>query len=258
MITCNLQGGIGNQMFQIASTISHAKKMGSEYFFDFDKCQTPNQGKKSTHYSNSVFRKIKNDSLLKYNSLSSYQEPSYNFSELPHIDNVVLNGYFQSEKYFKNHEKFIKDIFYFNDVDKEVNDFLNSIKQGKTITSIHVRRGDYLKFIDVHPICSLDYYQKSMELIGESNFIVISDDIDWCKENIKGDNVFYSEYMDDIYDLSVIKNCDYNINANSSFSWWGAWLNENPNKKVIIPKIWFGTNKKLDIKDLIPNKWKKI
>ena len=62
------------------------------------------------------------------------------------------------------------------------------------------------------------------------------DDIDWCKENIKGDNVFYSEYMDDIYDLSVIKNCDYNINANSSFSWWGAWLNENPNKKVIIPK----------------------
>ena len=169
-----------------------------------------------------------------------------------------MNGYFQSEKYFKNHEKFIKDIFYFNDVDKEVNDFLNSIKQGKTITSIHVRRGDYLKFIDVHPICSLDYYQKSMELIGESNFIVISDDIDWCKENIKGDNVFYSEYMDDIYDLSVIKNCDYNINANSSFSWWGAWLNENPNKKVIIPKIWFGTNKKLDIKDLIPNKWKKI
>lgn len=258
MITCNLQGGIGNQMFQIATTISHANKIGSEYFFDFDSCSTPNQGKTSNYYTNTVYKKIKNDSLTNYNNLRIYQEPDYTFSELPHIDDMILNGYFQSEKYFKKNENYIKEIFYFNHVDDVTINFLNTLRNGKTLTSVHVRRGDYLKFEGVHPICPLNYYQKSMELIGESNFIIISDDIDWCKENIKGENIYYSEYSDEVYDLSVIKNCDNNINANSSFSWWGSWLNKNINKKIICPKIWFSEKSNINDSDLIPKEWIRI
>jgi hypothetical protein len=258
MVTCNLQGGIGNQMFQIATTISYAKKIGSEYFFDFGKCYTPNQGKTSNHYSNTIFKNIKNEVIDNNDNLITYQELNFNFSEIPNIKNVILNGYFQSEKYFKDYENYIREIFYNDDVDTRVNDDLNTIRKGKTLTSIHVRRGDYLKFVDVHPVCPLDYYQKSMELIGESNFIIISDDIEWCKENIKGENIFYSEYDDEIYDLCLIKNCDNNINANSSFSWWGAWLNKNNNKKIICPKIWFSEKSNIDDSDLIPKEWIRI
>jgi hypothetical protein len=97
-----------------------------------------------------------------------------------------------------------------------------------------------------------------MKYFKDNNFIVISDDIGWCKENIKGENVYYSHYEDEVFDLSVIKNCDNNINANSSFSWWGAWLNKNKNKKIICPKIWFSEKTNINDSDLIPKEWIRI
>lgn len=259
MITCNLMGGLGNQMFQIATTISHAKNIGVDYFFDFSRCHTPNQGKTSNYYVNSIFKNIKNVNVdIKNSNLKIYQEPNFNFSEIPNIDNIILNGYFQSEKYFKKQENIVKEIFCFDGVDTIVNEYLSSIKNGKNLTSIHVRRGDYLKFKDVHPTCSLEYYIDSMNYFNNNNFIVISDDIEWCKENIKGENVYYSHFKDEIFDLSLIKNCDNNINANSSFSWWGAWLNKNKNKKVVCPKIWFDVKTNIDDSDLIPKEWIRI
>ena len=258
MIYCNLKGGLGNQMFQIATTIAHAKRVGSDYSFDFSSCQTPNQGKTSNHYSDTIFKNIKNKVIGNSDNLITYQELNFNFSEIPNMENVILNGYFQSEKYFKDQENYIKEIFYFDDVDNIVNNYLDTIRNGKSLTSIHVRRGDYLKFKDVHPSCPIEYYIESMKYFKDNNFIVISDDIEWCKENIKGVNVYYSHYEDEVFDLSVIKNCDNNINANSSFSWWGAWLNKNKDKKIICPNIWFSEKANIDDSDLIPKEWIRI
>jgi hypothetical protein len=258
MITCNLQGGLGNQMFQIATTIAHAKKIGTDYFFDFEKCHTPNQGRTSNFYKNTIFKNLNIDTLENYTNLNVYNEPNFSFNEIPTNDNVILNGYFQSENYFKNYETYIANKFYFDEFDNITFKLLDKIRNGKPLTSVHVRRGDYLKFSDVHPICPIEYYIKSMEIIGESVFVIISDDINWCKENIIGDNIYFSDYNNELLDMSIIKNCDYNINANSSFSWWGAWLNNNKNKKVICPKNWFSDKSNINYNDLIPKEWIQI
>jgi hypothetical protein len=122
--------------------------------------------------------------------------------------------------------------------------------------SVHIRRGDYLRFPNDHPTLLNDYYFKSFDKMKKNTkFIVFSDDITWCKDNIKGNNMFYIEDETDYVNLILMSLCKHNIIANSSFSWWGAWLNKNKNKKVIAPKIWFGPNKNLNTKDLIPNKW---
>jgi hypothetical protein len=97
-----------------------------------------------------------------------------------------------------------------------------------------------------------------MNLIGDSTFIFISDDINWVKENFKGDNIIYSPFKSDIDDLTLMVKCDNNIIANSSFSWWGAYLNKNENKKIIAPKEWFGPNGPKDTQDIIPENWLKI
>ena len=129
---------------------------------------------------------------------------------------------------------------------------------GKPITSVHVRRGDYLKHTDVYCLCDVDYYKKSMELVGDSFFIFISDDIDWCKEHFaplihlfKDISIKFSEGNDELTDLMLMKYCHHHIIANSSFSWWGAWLCINPEKKVIFPPKWFGPACNHDSKDLI-------
>jgi hypothetical protein len=98
-----------------------------------------------------------------------------------------------------------------------------------------------------------------MENFNEvTTFIVFSDDEKWIKENIKGKNIIYIQRNHDYIDLYLMSQCNHNIIANSTFSWWGAWLNNNQNKKVVAPTKWFGVNKKLDTKDLIPETWIKI
>jgi hypothetical protein len=128
----------------------------------------------------------------------------------------------------------------------------------KEYISIHVRRGDYLHQQYHHPICSAEYYSQAIDLINENIPIVIfSDDINWCKENIKAD--FYIENNKNYEDLYLMTKAKHNIIANSSFSWWGAWLNKNPDKIVVAPGIWFGEGYlHLDLSDLIPEEWKVI
>jgi hypothetical protein len=102
----------------------------------------------------------------------------------------------------------------------------------------------------------MDYYRNAIaEFSDDTRFLVFSDDIQWCKENFKGDNFHFIEGEKDYVDLYLMSLCNNNIIANSSFSWWGAWLNNTPNKKVIAPKQWFGKAKQLNTKDLIPETW---
>ena len=126
------------------------------------------------------------------------------------------------------------------------------------MVSVHVRRGDYTKLQDHHPLCTVEYYEKAMAMFKDHSFLVFSNDIEWCKENIKGPRVMYSEEESAAKDLQLMASCDHNIIANSSFSWWGAWLNDNQNKKVIAPSNWFGPTCDHSSKDIVPETWIRI
>ena len=256
MISCKLTGGLGNQMFQIAATHALALRNNDTAGFDLEGCYTPNQGNPSTKYRNNVLAKI---SDFKGPYRVSYSEPRFGYEELPYAPNLLLEGYFQSEKYFIDYKNEILDLFVIPDIDL-IGDIFNNRRESKgNITSVHIRRGDYLKNLDFHQPCSVDYYKTAIESIGDSNFLIISDDINWCKENFKGENIFFSDYKfnNELWDFTIMCLSDNNIIANSSFSWWGAYLNRNPNKKIIAPKKenWFGLKGPKDTEDIIPNNW---
>jgi len=124
---------------------------------------------------------------------------------------------------------------------------------------VHIRRGDYLNKIHKHPTQPKEYYYSAFSQFNEDiHFLIFSDDIEWCKNNLKYKYLYFIEEELDYISLYLMSLCNHNIIANSSFSWWGAWLNQETNKKVIAPSNWFGKNKKLNTKDLIPSKWIKL
>lgn len=259
MITCKLQGGIGNQMFQIATTYSLALKNNDKAVFNFNDCYTPNQGFSASKYKNSLFKNI--EEITNYDGfLHHYNEPKFSFNKIPYINNLILEGYYQTSLYFKEHKKEIIDLFFINPVDiNYIKERYNDIDFNNTV-SVHVRRGDYLKFPDFHIGCTLDYYKEAINYFNNKNFIFVSDDIEWCKENFKGENYYFSDLNNEILDLTLMTICEHNIIANSSFSWWGAYLNKNENKKVIAPKTWFGNNPNApkDTQDVYCENWIKI
>jgi hypothetical protein len=127
---------------------------------------------------------------------------------------------------------------------------------------MHIRRGDYVDLQNHHPLQPIEYYQKSVNIIGKNmHYLVFSNDIEWCKLNLTKDslgvkNIVYVENMKPYEDLLLMQQCNHNIIANSSFSWWGAWLNSNDNKKVIAPKLWFGpAYKDFNSPDNYCNEW---
>ena len=113
MISCNLQGGLGNQMFQIAATVSLALSNDDTYSFNFHQCYTPNQGNQSIKYIDNIFKNIPSHNNYEFEKI--YTEPKFSFSNIPYEKNLLLNGYFQSEKYFKNNINDIKKLFFISD-----------------------------------------------------------------------------------------------------------------------------------------------
>jgi hypothetical protein len=253
MVSANLKGGLGNQMFQIAAAYALSKRNNDTYGFDFKKCQTKLQGNPSNHYLKSIFSKI--NKISDYNYKNFYLEKSHGFIKIEHKEDLLIDGYFQSEKYFIDFKNEVIKLFNISDYDTKLVTELLPVKEN--ITSVHVRRGDYLNYPNIHPTCTLEYYKNAMNEFKNSFFIFISDDMEWVKNNFKGDNIFYSPFKDEILDLTLMTLCDNNIIANSTFSWWGAYLNKK-NNKVISPKIWFGNNGPKDQFDIVPENWIKI
>jgi hypothetical protein len=214
-------------------------------------------------YKNNILNNI--TFLPKYDvsKFSIYNEPFFNFQEIPFIEgNVLLNGYFQSEKYFKEHSKEIRELFSFPDEYKNsIKEKYNNLLEGTTC-SIHIRRGDYLKFPDHHPVQTINYFMKAIrKMPEESLFVVFSDDISWCKDNFPNieDKFIFIEGNKDYEDLSLMSLCKNNIIANSSFSWWGAWLRKDNDKIVIAPQKWFGNaNNHNNTNDLYCENWMTI
>jgi hypothetical protein len=233
---------LGNQMFQIAAMEGWSKKTGYKI-----------------EYPNWEYSKVfKGDftNTHKLTPIKYYTEKNFSFDEIPNENNLMIEGYFQSEKYFNNCEEHIREIFDLRDDIKEKieSKFINL--NFSELVSIHVRRTDYLKLPSHHPVCDMEYYSNAIKLFEGFKFLIFSDDMEWCKENFKGDNFIFSEGNGDYEDMYIMSKCHSNIICNSTFSWWGAWLNKNKNKKVVSPKKWFGTAySHFSTKDLYLNNW---
>ena len=253
MISVFLQGGLGNQLFQVAAAKSLALDLKEDFAINHDICYTPNQGQKSGKYKNTFFRNIK-ETIVVPNII--YKEPEYSYNQIPKVKNISIQGYFQSEKYFiNNKETIINDFTLGKEFFDEIRIWKDENKITKTTVGVHIRRGDYLKFSHHHKINGIEYYQAAFKEFNNVSFIIVSDDIQWAKENITGNNIYYSDLNDEIKDFCLLMSCDHNINANSTFSWWASYLNKNLNKKIYVPSEWYTKEANCNIKDLIPEKW---
>ena len=234
-------GHLGNQMFQYAATRALSLARDTE-------CGWP-AGKQPNLYDLFPLQATR-----RITSSHAYPEPHFHFDArfFDQPDGTMLSGYFQTERYFQPWEHVIRK------------EFPLPFPGSRDAVSVHVRRGDYLSFPEHHPPCNVDYYREAMGRFPGAHFMAFSDDPGWCLLNLKplGD-VEIITGNPPLVDMHMMAQCrGGHIIANSSFSWWGAWLDPNPHKKVIAPgRIfpWFGPAKagwRTD--DLLPESWERI
>jgi len=181
--------------------------------------------------------------------------------------NILFHQCWISPKYFEGFEEKIKNIYKFPEMTEEKNlEIAKKIRSTDSVC-IHVRRGDYLKEPPLAGLAGLDFYAKALKLIEEKienpTYFVFSDDMKWCKENLKLKNVEYVDWNkkeNSFRDMQLMSICKHNIIPNSSFGWWGAWLNDNLNKIVICPERWANPETGIELKDMVPENegWIKI
>lgn len=264
-LTCQFMGGLGNMLFQYATTFATAKRNGFVPIFsnlhpDRNLVNSNKHGKNS--YRNSIFSNILRTNTDKLD-LKNYRETHYYYTPIEVEQNTKLIGYFQSWKYFDDCKKDIVDSLniFSTDVDKYHNGIVEFM--GENTVSVHVRKGDYCNLYEYHHNLSNLYYEKAVKVFDENCvFVVFSDCIDWCKQmpafqNLK--NVYYVEGLDEVSSLILVSKCKHNIIANSSLSWWGAYLNSNPSKTVVYPRQWFGTKgAEYKLEDMVFDSWIEI
>jgi len=279
-------GGLGNQMFQWAFAHALEKKTGIQVLLDmtfFEKNYSRPyeldvfsmdvkkvQGFWANFKLNTIWRLRKKLKNKKFFGTHIYEEPCFEYD--PSVFNIepntYIHGFFQSEKYIKDVENEIREAFKFKVLPDEQNQKNIDKIQSTNSVSLHIRRGDYVqkkRFQDKYATCSLDYYKRGVEYIAERienpTLFIFSDDKEWVKENLK--LPYECVYVDNnsgaksYEDLRLMSLCRHNIIANSSFSWWGAWLNNNKEKIVIGPQKWFNDEKVIQT-DIIPEEWVRL
>lgn len=257
-----LMGGLGNMLFQIATAENMRRTNIEVYYPNLE--QQFNHLEKTyswTRHAREYLSIFQNFNWGK-DRTGGYDIKDYRIANIPFVytpivpeDKVLYKGYFQSELNFLDREH-IQWLFEPNkDIQERVEAIYSPFKE-KTTCSIHVRRGDYLTLQGIHPVQTMDYYNKAIECLKPfkiDQYIVFSNDIEWCKQNFVGDQYVFVQDADYI-ELFLMTKCNHNIIANSSFSWWGAWLPEQLDRVVIAPQNWFGNNTP-DAKDVVPVKW---
>lgn len=256
----NLRERLGNQLFIVAANISLA--MDNDARAIFPEFLSRRDCDIHENYKN-VFWRLdisKPDCEISFN----YSEPTLLYSPIPYVPNMETNGWFASEKYFKHHKN---EILALLEPHPNIIDYLEGkypdIFEHPNTVAIHVRayflESNYAakNFISYKK----DYFEKAMSLFSDDSlFVVFSDKIDWCKEefaNLKNiQNIRFIENEKNYHDLFLMSMCKHNIISNSTFSWWGAYLNNNPDKIVIAPPKWFCPESSFqDIPDLFPEEW---
>ena len=182
--------------------------------------------------------------------------------------NIYLDGYWQSELYFKDiRNEIIEDFLIKAPFGERATMYLADIQTSKSV-SIHIRRGDYVSNThtnNIHGVCDLNYYQIAINYmisnVENPKFYIFSDDITWCKIHFDhlDNKIFVENTNNALEDLELMKSCQHNIIANSTFSWWGAWLNQNTKKIVIAPKRWFAEEKmEANSKNIVCESWVRV
>ena len=247
MITAKLMCGLGNMMFQIAAATSLAINNNDIAYFDLYSHRKCGQGFEAIKYKNNILKNINEGRIIVKNI---YNEPNFSYGAITYSDGLEICGCFQSEKYFIKNKNEILKLFSINDniSYKLTNFLLKTNPEIKNTVSLHVRRGDYLNHPNSHRFIGVDYIYNSLSKFENSMIYVFSDDIEWCKNNIKectGNHILFvnrSFGFEDYEEIYLMSMCDNNIISNSSFSGWGSYLNNNKNKIVIAPDKWFCDN----------------
>lgn len=289
MVITNIIGGLGNQMFQYAAGRALALDRGVPLLLDisgFSNYQLHNgfelgrifnctvkaaneaDMRGVLHWQSSPFmrRLISRPSISIFRRKEFVVEPHFHYwSEIRNSPrDCYLMGYWQSEKYFSEVAGQIRTDFSFRfPLEGRNAELVKRINQVNAV-SLHVRRGDYAmnpKTAATHGLCSLDYYRTSIrqmaERVAQPHFFIFSDDIAWAQGNLEMDfpcvYVQHNCGADSYNDMRLMSKCQHHIIANSSFSWWGAWLNPSVEKIVIAPQKWFANQ--MDVTDLFPSGW---
>jgi hypothetical protein len=283
MVNLKIKGGLGNQLFQYAVARQLALKNNTEINIDYSYLTPPYGGSDtprqyllnlynikavSNNPAGLIYKKINllHKILRKIGLKTRFYLKKYYFENgvgfdsniLRLKDNIWLTGFFQSYKYFEDIVDILNEEF---KLKTPLNTNLN-ITESESIF-VHIRRGDYVsnsaanKFLG---LCPLDYYERAVKFmrgkVKNPRFFIFSDDISWVQDYLKiEDAVYVSDgNLQDFEELALMSQCRHGVVANSSFSWWGAWLISNPTKIIIAPKQWFA-NDKADDSDLIPPNW---
>jgi hypothetical protein len=289
MVITNLIGGLGNQMFQYAVgralslrygvplrlDVSDFSWYGLHQGFELQRifnCTEEIATKVdmrrvlSWQFFPGIRRLLLKPSMALFRSKEFVVEPYFRYWE--EIENIpsscYITGYWQSEKYFSEFSHQIRKNFSFREPLNRDNDEIANRMTRVNAVSLHVRRGDFVNnptTMATHGLCSPDYYRKAIQYIAyrvsQPHFFIFSDDISWVKENLEigfpCQYVDHNQGAESHNDMRLMSLCQHHIIANSSFSWWGAWLNPSDEKIVVAPKRWFA--KQIDTRDLLPPGW---
>lgn len=280
MIIVKLQGGLGNQLFQYSFAYALAHRFKIKCYFDTSHYGYANSRRLELELlgikvnTKNILSRIVNYSgkniLIKwlqiYFSFIVEKQLKFTYSNIILGKNVKIyfDGYWQSQYYFINHRNELLKHFVFPSLKSRIAiELMASIKSQCSI-AVHVRRGDYLTDTSgLFASCEFAYYEAAFKIFSTKYplavFFVFSDDLEWCRQNFQSNITKFvfvsgtdrSSSVEDLYLMSI---CQHNIIANSSYSWWAAWLNQNPNKFVVAPKKWFKDNS-VDTSDLYPPEW---
>lgn len=234
-------GRFGNQLFQYAALFSIAKERGYRYGIPY--------GLKTNNpyfylFLDEPFEKLSAEQIDYSNLKYFIQESDFTYQPgffgIP--DNTDINGYFQSEKYFKKYKNDILKEYKFKDEINEKAKTIRSITKDPLL-SVHIRMGDYKNFADKHPVCSIEYYKKALDYLPKDILIAaFSDEPNEAKNVFDSLNrkYFFPNTNDTYIDMCLMSMCEYHVIANSTFSWWGSWLSQS--KETIAPSLWFGSH----------------
>jgi hypothetical protein len=252
-------GQFGNQLFQIAATIGIARRNGCSFVFPV--------WPYARHFEFPI---------LQSRAIRQFQRRmprTFAYEEIAIDRATELRGFFQSERYFAHCADEVRHYFTPHHALAQILERHFADLLGASTCSVHVRRTDYIGDPVWPELAASDYYERAMsQFDSDTTFVIFSDDIEWCKERFRGRAVVFVEALSAVEDLFLMARCKGHIVANSSFSWWGAWLDPNPDKKVIAPLRWFGGRHAdpaiayrpsrldgyYDTRDLIPPSWTRI
>lgn len=231
----SLAGRLGNNLFMIANAYARALDQNRQLIIP------AKQVGHMDDFKNNIFRKL--DLYIDHPN------------EVKSSEATVYSGYFQSESHFEKYSEAVKSLF------SPTKEFIDKIRTeipvifNTEVTVINVRRGDYLHYPNYHPVVSPEYIQKALTLVPSYQYLIASDDIPWCKENLNIPDAIYLEEWKIHEQLWIMAMCHHFIISNSSFSWWAAYLSRHPKKIVIAPETWFGPEGPSAWKDMYCKEW---